>query len=214
MTALDAAWAERWVRTAAAEVTAHRDELTELDRLIGDGDHGVNMDRGFSAVVARLDDPEAPPRETVGQVLHLVAATLMSTVGGASGPLYGTAFLRASKVTDRAGLDAAGVVSLMEAAAEGIVTRGHAGPGDKTMVDAWQPAVEAAQRAEADGDPAQVLRAAATAASDGARATIPWVATKGRASYLGERSAGTEDPGARSTAILLAAAAAAAGPAS
>ncbi len=206
MTVLDVAWAERWMQTAATDVRAARDELTELDRRVGDGDHGVNMDRGLSAVVERLDDPALPPRETVGQVLRLAATTLMSTVGGAAGPLYGTALLRASKVTDRPDLSASGVVSMMEAAVEGIVARGHASVGEKTMVDAWQPAAEAAERAEDAEDVADVLRAAAEAAAAGAEATVPLVATKGRASYLAERSAGTQDPGARSSAIILAAA--------
>lgn len=210
MTVLDVAWAERWMHVAAAEVRAARDELTELDRRIGDGDHGVNLDRGMSAVVERLDDPGLVPRETVGEVLRLAATTVMSTVGGAAGPLYGTALLRASKVTDRASLSPSGVVALMEAALEGIVARGRASVGEKTMVDAWQPAAEAAERAEDAEDVADVLRAAAVAAAAGAEATIPLVATKGRASYLAERSAGTQDPGARSTAIILAAAAAAA----
>lgn len=211
MSVLDVDWAERWMHTAAADVRAARDELTELDRRVGDGDHGVNLDRGMQAVAERLDDPSLPPRETVGQVLHLAATTLMSTVGGAAGPLYGTALLRASKVTDRAALGPSGVVALVEAALEGIVARGKAAPGEKTMVDAWQPAAEATERAVGagagtDDDAVDVLRAAAEAAAAGAEATVPLVATKGRASYLGERSAGTQDPGARSTAILLAAA--------
>jgi dihydroxyacetone kinase-like protein len=203
---LDVAWAERWVRQAAAEVRGRREELTELDRQVGDGDHGANLDRGFSAVVARLDEAAGQPRETVGQVLGLVATTLMSTVGGAAGPLYGTAFLHASRVTARPTLDAQGVVALVEAAAEGVVSRGNAAVGDKTMVDAWQPAVDAAGRVGPDSDPVDVLRAAAEGARAGAASTVPLAAFKGRASYLGERSIGTEDPGARSTALLLAAA--------
>jgi dihydroxyacetone kinase-like protein len=206
VTELDADWAVRWVRCAAAAVRAHRDELTELDRLIGDGDHGVNLDRGFTAVVARLDGPDGTRLATVGQVLQLVATTLMSTVGGAAGPLYGTAFLHASRVTDRPVLDAAGVLALVEAAGEGIASRGHAVPGNKTMVDAWHAAVEAAGPVVTAGDALEVLRAAADGAAAGALATIPMTATKGRASYLGERSAGTQDPGACSTALVLAAA--------
>jgi dihydroxyacetone kinase-like protein len=205
---LDVEWAKRWVRTAADTVAANRDELTELDRQIGDGDHGANLDRGFRAVVARLDEaaPDGGPAQ-VGDVLKLVATTLMSTVGGAAGPLYGTAFLRASKVCGRESIEAPSVVALLEAALEGIEARGHAHPGEKTMVDAWQPAVEAAGKVAGDGgDGLAVLRAAADAADAGATATIPLVATKGRASYLGERSAGHEDPGARSTALLLRAA--------
>ncbi|WP_418277334.1 dihydroxyacetone kinase subunit DhaL [Isoptericola jiangsuensis] len=206
MTRLDVAWAERWVRRAAAEIHARRDELTELDRHVGDGDHGANLDRGFAAVVARLDESDGAPRQTVGQVLGLVATTLMSTVGGAAGPLYGTAFLHASRVTGRASLDATGVVALVEAAADGVVSRGRAEVGDKTMVDAWEPAVEAAGRAVASGDPVDVLRAAADGARQGAASTVPLAAAKGRAAYLGGRSMGTEDPGARSTVLLLQAA--------
>lgn len=207
---LDVDWAVRWVRASAQTVTEHREELIELDRQIGDGDHGENMTRGFSAVVAKLDALDAPP-EQVGDVLKLVATTLMSTVGGAAGPLYGTAYLRAAKATASAQLDSAGVVALLEAATEGIVARGKARPGEKTMVDAWSPAVAAAvETADAGAPPSEVLAAAARAAQAGAQATIPLVATKGRASYLGERSAGHLDPGARSTALILAAAAGAA----
>ncbi|GED10898.1 dihydroxyacetone kinase subunit DhaL [Cellulosimicrobium cellulans] len=206
---LDVAWADRWTRLSAERIAAARDELTELDRQIGDGDHGENLDRGFRAVVAKLDGAAAgdqPPGQ-IGDVLKLVATTLMSSVGGASGPLYGTAYLRAAKVTGLAELDAHGVVALLEGALEGITARGKAQLGEKTMVDAWQPAVDAAEGA-ADGgaSTADVLAAAATAARAGAEATIPLVATKGRASYLGERSAGHQDPGATSTAILLEAA--------
>ena len=201
MTALDAAWADRWLREAARVLAAHRDELIELDRAIGDGDHGENMDRGFRAVVAKLDES---PSETVAAALKLAATTLMSTVGGAAGPLYGTAFLRASIAAgDRTALDGYAVEAVLAAARDGIVARGKAEPGDKTMVDAWAPAVEAAARA-ADGEAA--LEAAASAAEEGARATKPLVARKGRASYLGDRSAGHLDPGAVSTSYILRAA--------
>lgn len=210
---LDVAWAERWVRRAAEAVATARDELTELDRQIGDGDHGENMNRGFQAVLAKLDgaSSEGDGATQVGGVLKVVATTLMSSVGGAAGPLYGTAFLRAAKATERESLDPSAVVAMLEASLEGITTRGKATAGEKTMVDAWQPAVDAAAAAAAAGaDCAGVLRAAAEAADAGATATTPLVATKGRASYLGERSAGHEDPGARSTALLLGAALAAA----
>jgi len=206
--ALDVAWALRWVRQTAAVVTEHRSELIELDRQIGDGDHGENMYRGFTAVVAKLDALGEPPG-AVGDVLKLVATTLMSTVGGAAGPLYGTAYLRAAKVTDVAELDAGAVVALLEAGLEGIVARGKATTGEKTMVDAWTPAaVAAAAAAAADAGPADVLEAAAQAAEAGAVATDPLLATKGRASYLGERSIGHRDPGAASSALILRAAAA------
>jgi dihydroxyacetone kinase-like protein len=207
---LDVDWAVRWVRASATTVTEHREELIELDRQIGDGDHGENMTRGFTAVIAKLDALDAPP-EQIGDVLKLVATTLMSTVGGAAGPLYGTAYLRAAKVTASAQLSSAGVVALLEAATEGIVARGKARPGEKTMVDAWTPAVAAAvAAADAGAPPSEVLAAAAAAAAEGAQATIPLLATKGRASYLGERSIGHLDPGARSTELILAAAAGAA----
>lgn len=206
---LDADWAERWIRRSADVVAASRDELTELDRQIGDGDHGENLVRGFCAVVAKLDAREVEPGapRLVGDILKLTATTLMSTVGGAAGPLYGTAYLRAAKVADHEALDVRSVVAMLESALEGITARGKATAGEKTMVDAWTPAVEAAERVAGEGgDGAAVLRAAAEAAAVGATATIPLVASKGRASYLGERSAGHEDPGARSTALLLGAA--------
>jgi dihydroxyacetone kinase-like protein len=202
---LDADWAERWIRRTADAVADKRDLLTALDREIGDGDHGENLVRGFRAVVAKLDALESPPR-LVGDVLKLTATTLMSTVGGASGPLYGTAFLRAAKVTGHETIDTRTIVAMFESALDGITARGKAQPGEKTMVDAWTPAVAAAERAAGEGDEGDALRAAAAAAAAGATTTLPPVATKGRASYLGERSAGHEDPGARSTALLLAAA--------
>lgn len=203
---VDVAWALRWVRRTAELVAEHRDELVELDRRIGDGDHGENLDRGFRAVVARLDGLEEPPAQ-VGDVLRVVATTLMSTVGGAAGPLYGTAYLRAAKVSGLTELDAAAVLALLESALEGIVARGKAQPGEKTMVDAWSAAVTAATEAVAAGrSPDEVLVDAAHAADEGAQATIPMVATKGRASYLGERSAGHLDPGAASSALVLRAA--------
>lgn len=205
--ALDVAWALRWVRRTAEVVTEHRRELIELDRQIGDGDHGENLYRGYTAVVAKLDALEAQPAE-VGDVLKLVATTLMSTVGGAAGPLYGTAYLRAAKVAGLAELDAPAVLAVLEAGLEGIVARGKATTGEKTMVDAWTPAAVAAGAVvAAGGTPAEVLEAAAEAAEAGAVATDPMVATKGRASYLGERSAGHRDPGAASSALILRAAA-------
>ncbi|MFC7405234.1 dihydroxyacetone kinase subunit DhaL [Georgenia alba] len=206
-TGLGASWAVDWMQRAQAVVSANRVDLIDLDRAIGDGDHGENMDRGFTAVSGKLATL-AP--QTPAEVLKTVATTLMSTVGGAAGPLYGTAFLRASKAADGE-LDGAGVAAALEAAVEGIQARGKAEPGEKTMVDAWLPAARAARAAASDGAaPAAVLRAAADAAASGAQATEPMVATKGRASYLGQRSAGHRDPGAQSSALLLAAAAEAA----
>ncbi|MGW4590399.1 dihydroxyacetone kinase subunit DhaL [Amycolatopsis thermoflava] len=190
------------LRGAAAVIAEHRAELIELDRAIGDGDHGENMNRGFQAVVAALDN--ALP-ETPGGVLKLAATTLISKVGGAAGPLYGTAFLRASTVvSNQPELGAAEVVAALRAGLEGVQARGKAVEGDKTMVDALLPAVAAAEKA-GGGDVAAVLSAAAEGAATGAESTVDIVARKGRASYLGERSAGHLDPGARSTALLLAA---------
>ena len=206
---LDAAWAQRWIELAAADVAEQRDYLVDLDRAIGDGDHGENMDRGFKAAVEALG--QAQPA-SVAEVLKTVAKTLMSTVGGAAGPLYGTAFLRASKAAGDGDLDGAGVAALIAGALDGIQARGKATTGEKTMVDAWTPALEAARAAaEAGSDPVAVLEAAATAAEAGAAATEPLRATKGRASYLGERSIGHLDPGAVSTSLILRAAARAAG---
>ena len=206
---LDAAWALRWIELAAAQVAEQRDYLVDLDRAIGDGDHGENMDRGFKAAVEALG--QAQPA-SVAEVLKTVAKTLMSTVGGAAGPLYGTAFLRASKAAGDGELDGAGVAAVIAGALNGIQARGKATTGEKTMVDAWTPALEAARAAaESGSDPVAVLEAAATAAEAGAAATEPMRATKGRASYLGERSIGHLDPGAVSTSLILRAAVRAAG---
>ena len=202
-------WAVDWLKLSAKAMAEHRTELIELDRAIGDSDHGENMDRGFQAVLQKLD--EAPP-ETPGAALKAAAMALMSKVGGAAGPLYGTAYLRAAtSLGDTADIDAEALASALAAARDGVVARGKAETGDKTMIDAWTPAVEAARNAATDGgDVLAVLQAAAEAAEVGAVATDPLVARKGRASYLGERSAGHRDPGAASTALLLRAAAAAA----
>jgi dihydroxyacetone kinase-like protein len=188
------------LRLAAAVVQEHRDELVRLDQAIGDADHGENLRRGFTALVSKLD---ADPPATPGKVLKLAATTLISTVGGAAGPLYGTAFLRASTaVGDAEELDGELLARALQGALDGVVARGKAAVGDKSMVDALTPAVTAA--AAAGGGPvAAVLSAAADAAEEGAESTVPMVARKGRASYLGERSAGHLDPGARSTALLL-----------
>ena len=205
--AIGAEWALDWTRRAAAAMEEHRAELITLDRLIGDADHGENMDRGFRAVAEKLTGLAADA--TPADVLKLVATTLISTVGGASGPLYGTAYLKASQaVAGVATLDADAVVALLTAARDGIVLRGKAEVGDKTMIDAWTPAVEAATAAARAGDaPSAVLRAAADAAQLGSESTDPLVARKGRASYLGERAIGHRDPGSVSTTLLLRAAA-------
>ncbi|XVV02447.1 dihydroxyacetone kinase subunit DhaL [Actinosynnema sp. CA-248983] len=190
------------LRAAARVIAEHRDELIRLDREVGDGDHGENMNRGFTALVSKLDSAELV---SPGAVLKLAASTLISTVGGAAGPLYGTAFLRAAAaVGDAVEVDPPLLAKALQAALEGVVARGKAAVGDKTMVDALTPAVAAAESvAVTGGDVAAVLASAAEAAEQGAESTVPLVARKGRASYLGERSAGHLDPGARSTALLL-----------
>ncbi|NKQ54862.1 dihydroxyacetone kinase subunit L [Amycolatopsis sp. K13G38] len=188
------------LRAVADVISEHRDELVELDRAIGDADHGENMKRGFTAVVSSLDSQV--PAEPAA-VLKLAATTLISKVGGAAGPLYGTGFLRASAKIGAA--EVPDVVAALKAALEGVQARGKAVEQDKTMVDALLPAVAAAEKAaETEGaDIAAVLTAAADAAASGAESTVDLVARKGRASYLGERSAGHMDPGARSTALIL-----------
>lgn len=190
------------VQSYARVIAENHDHLVDLDAAIGDADHGENLDRGMRAVLVKL--AEVTP-VTPAEVLKLVATTLISTVGGAAGPLYGTAFLRASAALG--GVEqptAEQLVAAVRAGLDGVVARGKAEPGDKTMVDAWGPAVDAAESAVDDGKglPA-VFGAAADAAEEGMRATIPLVARKGRASYLGERSAGHQDPGATSTALLF-----------
>jgi dihydroxyacetone kinase-like protein len=200
---VDVAWAEAWIRSSAKVLSDHRAELNTLDREIGDGDHGENMDRGFQAILPKLD--ALTDAATPAELLKTLAATLISTVGGAAGPLYGTAYLKAAgAVTGATELDAAAVVALLTAGRDGIVLRGKAESGDKTMIDAWTPAVDAAIEAEAAGaTPDLILAAAADAAEAGAVATEPLVARKGRASYLGERAIGHRDPGATSTALIL-----------
>lgn len=207
--ALDVTWAVKWLTMCAQAMAEHRAELIELDRAIGDSDHGENMDRGFQAVLDKL--AESQP-ETPGAALKVAALALMSKVGGAAGPLYGTAFLRAAtSLGDAADISPEILARALEAARDGVVARGKAEPGDKTMVDAWTPAVEAAEEAAAAGtNVLAVLVAAAEAAEEGAVATDPLIARKGRASYLGERSIGHRDPGAVSTALILRAAAGAA----
>lgn len=193
----------RALMTAYAEVVAtNRAYLVELDAAIGDADHGENLNRGMQAVLASLADA---PGEEPADVLRTVATALISKVGGAAGPLYGTAFLRASTaVKGRSTLDSPAVVAAIGAGLAGVVARGKAVAGDKTMIDAWEPATSAAEAAVADGASlSQVLAAAADAAEEGMRGTVPLVARKGRASYLGERSAGHQDPGATSTALLF-----------
>jgi len=194
-----------WMTLVAESVKDQRDYLTQLDAAIGDGDHGVNMDRGFDAVgkaLAAQGDSLTP-----GKLLTVAGKTLVSTVGGASGPLWGTAFRRAGRALgDREELDGNDLVVALQAALDGVVELGAAQPGDKTMVDALGPAIEALTAALGAGDPLdRALAAASEAAEDGARATVPLQARKGRASYLGERSIGHQDPGATSAALVMAA---------
>jgi len=217
-----------WLRAFAAAVAEHRDELTELDAAIGDADHGTNMDRGMQAVVAKLDavseagaDGGAGPgaaggpgaAEGAGPLLKTTGMTLVSTVGGAAGPLYGTLFLDMGKAAgDRTELGVADWAELMEAGVAGVQRRGKAEAGDKTMLDALLPAAGALWAAAGAGmSLGEAMRSSAAAAEEGMKATIPLIARKGRASYLGERSAGHQDPGATSTWLLLDAAARAMG---
>jgi dihydroxyacetone kinase-like protein len=194
-----------WMTTIAESVKDRRDYLTQLDAAIGDGDHGVNMDRGFDAVGKALaaQDGAVPP----GKLLTLVGKTLVSTIGGASGPLWGTAFRRAGRALGAAEeFDGQDLLAALRAALDGVVELGAAQPGDKTMVDALGPAIDALAASLDAGEPLErALWAAATAAEDGARATVPLQARKGRASYLGERSIGHQDPGATSAALIMAA---------
>lgn len=192
----------RWINQVALVLRENREFLTQLDSPIGDADHGINMDRGFKAVLEKLPTVAAMD---IGSILKTVGTTLVSTVGGASGPLYGTAFLRAGMATSgKHELYEADVVNLLEVALEGVKARGKAQPGEKTMVDALTPALAAAKEAEAQnlGLP-ELLHRASEAAEKGMKATIPMLATKGRASYLGERSIGHQDPGATSSWLIL-----------
>jgi len=192
----------RWLERIADVLHENAAYLTQLDSPIGDADHGANMDRGFKAVRDKF--PGMATMDIATQ-LKTVGMTLVSTVGGASGPLYGTAFLRASAaVAGKQELTPADVVAMLEAFLGGIVARGKAQPGEKTMVDALTPASTAAKQALNEGVPLKELATRAyQAAEEGMKATIPLLATKGRASYLGERSIGHQDPGATSSWLIL-----------
>ena len=190
----------RWLHQVAVVLHENREFLTQLDSPIGDADHGINMDRGFQAVLDKL--PTVAGMD-IGSILKTVGTTLVSTVGGASGPLYGTAFLRAGMASSgKHELYEADVVGMLEAALEGIKARGKAQSGEKTMLDALTPALVAAKEAQNLGL-SQLLRRASDAAEKGMKATIPMLAKKGRASYLGERSIGHQDPGATSSWLIL-----------
>lgn len=197
---LDVDFFRRWLRAAAADVEREAARLTELDSAIGDADHGSNLQRGFRAVTAAL---ESEPPDTPGATLILAGRQLISTVGGASGPLYGTLLRRTGKeLGDIAEVTHARLAEALGAGVAAVAQLGGAKAGDKTMIDALEPAVAALGTSFA---------AAATAADEGAVATVPLQARKGRASYLGERSIGHQDPGATSSALLIAALAATAG---
>ena len=191
-----------WIAAAARVIREQRDHLTQLDAAIGDADHGINLDRGFTAVLSAI---ESAAPATPGAVLILAGTTLISQVGGASGPLYGTAFRRAGKALgDAADVDLPGLAAALDAALAGVQQLGAAREGDKTMVDALAPATAAFSKAIAEKESdADALAALAEAAQAGAAATISMQALKGRASYLGPRSVGHEDPGAASTALIL-----------
>ena len=189
-----------WLHTYAADIAELIAELTQLDTAIGYGDHGTNMDRGMRKVVEKLD---AQDGDDIGALLKTAGMTLVSTVGGAAGPLYGTLFLQlGSKSGGKEELDLAGWTEALDAAVTGVQARGQAEAGDKTMVDALLPALEALRAAEGE-QVGEALRSSAAAAEEGMRATIPLEARKGRASYLGPRSIGHQDPGATSTHLLL-----------
>lgn len=195
-----------WITAVAAVLNQNRDYLIQLDAAIGDADHGANMDRGFKKVMEKM--PEFADKD-IGTIFKSVGMNLLSTVGGAGGPLYGTFFLQM-------GMKSAGKMELsledwtvaLEAGIAGVIMRGKAEPGDKTMVDALNPALNALLASVQENVAMELaLQRSADAAKDGMLATIPWVARKGRASYLGERSAGHQDPGATSTYLILQAAA-------
>lgn len=198
------------IKEMAAAMEENRRHLTKLDSEIGDGDHGNNMHRGFQAALERLEGMEL---QTPSDVLKAVSTALVGKVGGAAGPLYGTAFLKAStSLSGKEDLSSEDVAEAMEAALGGVKQRGKAEEGDKTMIDALAPAVAAAKEAASSGKGVgEVSREAAEAAGEGSEATVPLTARRGRASYLGERAAGHMDPGARSTYLLLDAAARALG---
>jgi dihydroxyacetone kinase-like protein len=191
-----------WVKVFSSTVAENREYLTKLDAAIGDADHGTNMDRGMNAVLAKLDGLEG---EDIGALLKTVGMTLVSTVGGAGGPLYGTLFLQMGVATaGKSELEPEDWAAALDAAVQGVQMRGKAEPGDKTMVDALIPARDGFAAALAEGASFEdALRRSAQAAEEGMHATIPLVAKKGRASYLGERSAGHQDPGATSSHMLV-----------
>jgi dihydroxyacetone kinase-like protein len=201
---VDASFVRQWIAAVSEAMEEQREYLTQLDAAIGDADHGVNMNRGFSAVMEKLEgtDPQTP-----GEILTLVGSTLISKVGGAAGPLYGSAFRQVGKTLgDENSPDADQLAAALRAGLEAMQKLGAAQPGDKTIVDAFLPALEAWEKeSAAGGSTGSIAARAREAAEEGMRATIPLQARKGRASYLGPRSVGHQDPGATSTALIFAA---------
>jgi phosphoenolpyruvate---glycerone phosphotransferase subunit DhaL len=191
-----------WIEQFAATVAENKEYLTELDSAIGDADHGTNIDRGMQAALGKLEGAE---RDDIGSLLKTVGMTLVSTVGGAGGPLYGTLFMQMGTATaGKSELEPEDWAGALDAAVDGVQMRGKAEVGDKTMIDALVPARDSFRSALADGASfAEALSKSAEGAEEGMRATIPLVARKGRASYLGERSAGHQDPGATSSQLLI-----------
>ena len=191
-----------WLNNCGQVLAENKDYLTQLDSDIGDADHGANMDRGFKAALTKL--PSVADKD-IGTLFKSIGMTLVSTVGGAGGPLYGTFFMQAGAASaNKLELSAADWAAALESAINGVIARGKASLGDKTMVDALMPALNALKQAVADGvDMGDALRRSAAAAEQGMKDTIPLVAKKGRASYLGERSAGHQDPGATSSYMIL-----------
>lgn len=193
----------KWLENTAAVMKENKEYLTQLDSPIGDADHGINMNRGFKKVMEKL--PGVADKD-IGNILKTTGMTLISSVGGASGPLYGTFFMRGGMAVDaKEELTGDDLAAMLQAAVDGVVQRGRAQPGDKTMVDAWLPAMKAL-RETLDGDNDNTIAAlsqAVAAAEQGMKDTIPLQAKKGRASYLGERSIGHQDPGATSSYLML-----------
>lgn len=192
----------QWLQAFAAEIERNKEYLTELDAAIGDADHGINMERGFKKAIAQL--PSVADKD-IGTILKTFSMALISNVGGASGPLYGTLFLRASTaVAGKQELTDEDIVSLLQAGLDGVIQRGKAQLGDKTMLDVLSPAVATFQQAVGEGkNTLEAMQESVAAAEQGMKDTIPMLAKKGRASYLGERSVGHQDPGATSSYLML-----------
>lgn len=191
-----------WIKACAQVLEENKEYLTQLDAAIGDADHGINMDRGFQKVISQLP---GVAESDIGTILKTTGMALISSVGGAGGPLYGTLFMRAGMaVSGKQELTNGDLVTMLQAAVDGVVQRGKARPGDKTMVDALLPALETLkEKVNGGSDTVEALAAAVAAAEEGMKETIPMLAKKGRASYLGERSIGHQDPGATSSYMIL-----------